>query len=112
MDLRNVSISIGFYGLHGQFLLLCNNEMVGQPFELIPPEGQLRCLIPKLPFATGAYNINVYCEVNGILADWVQEAYQISVVEGNYYGTGKGSPASHGGFLAQHSWELRPTDKS
>ena len=50
-------------------------------------------------------------EVNGILADWVQEAYQISVVEGNYYGTGKGSPVSHGGFLTQHSWEHRPKEE-
>ena len=112
MPLKNVSISIGFYGLHGQFLLLCNNEMAGQPFDVLPQAGQLRCLIPKLPFATGAYNINLYCEVNGILADWVQEAHQVSVVEGNYYGTGKGSPASHGGFLAPHRWEHRSTDNS
>lgn len=105
--LKNVSLSIGFYGLHGQFLLLCNNEMAGQPFESLPPSGQIRCMIPRLPFSPGNYNLNLYCEVNGSLADWVQEACLITVVEGDYYGTGKTTPASHGGFLVPQSWDFK-----
>jgi len=105
--LNNVSVSLGFYSLYGQFLLLCNNEMAGQPFELLPKEGKIRCSIPNLPFTPGIYNLNLHCEVNGILADWIQEAYQITVVEGDYYGSGKLPPASHGGFLVHNSWSYR-----
>lgn len=102
--LKDVSVAISFYGLYGQFLLQCHNEMVGQPFDSLPPNGEIRCSIPKLPFAPGSYNLNLYCAVCGVLADWVQEAWQISVVEGDYYGTGKIPPASHGGFLTSQSW--------
>ena len=110
--LKNVSVSIGFYSLYGQFLLLCNNEMVGHAFELLPQNGQIRCSIPKLPFASGVYNLNLYCEVNGILADWVQEACQITVVEGDYFGTGRSSPAGHGGFVAYHSWAYKSIERA
>lgn len=102
--LENVSVSIGVYGNYGQFLLMCNNEMTGVHFGKLPSCGQLRCTLTKLPFAQGVYNINLYCEVKGILADWVQEAATFSVVEGDYYGTGKISPSSHGGFLAPQIW--------
>ena len=107
-NLRNVSVSIGFYGLYGQFLLMCNNEMAGYSFESLPQNGQIRCSIPRLPFAPGTYNLNLYCEVNGVVADWVQEACQLTVVEGDYYGSGKTSPASHGGFLVSQTWDLIP----
>lgn len=103
-SLKNVSVSIGFYGKHGQFLLLCNNEMTGQPFQTLPADGVLKCTIPKLPLSPGIYMLNIYSEVNGILADWVREAYQLTITEGDYYGTGKIPPNSHGGFLIGHSW--------
>jgi lipopolysaccharide transport system ATP-binding protein len=103
-QVKNVSISIGFSGNYGQFLLLCNNEMAGQLFEALPSKGQIKCKLPHLPFSQGIYNLNLYCKVNGILADWVQEAAAVTVVEGDFYGTGKGSPATHGGFLATQIW--------
>jgi lipopolysaccharide transport system ATP-binding protein len=108
--LKNVSVSIGFYGIHGQFLLLCNNEMAGQPFESPPQNGSFRCLIPRLPFTPGTYTLNLYCEVNGIVADWVQEACQVAVVEGDFYGTGRSSPTSHGGFLTDQNWSHSSED--
>ena len=104
-DLTNVSISLGFYGALGQFLLLCNNEMVGQQFTKLPSRGEIKCIIPNFPFASGSYLLNIHCEVNGILADWVQEAYHIEVTEGDFYGTGKSPMRTHGGFLAHHHWE-------
>lgn len=101
---ENVSISVGIYGNYGQFLLMCNNEMVGQCFERLPAGGKIKCLLPKFPFSEGTYNINLYCEVKGVLADWVQEAATFAVAGGDFYGTGKGSPSTHGGFLTHQVW--------
>lgn len=110
--LRNVNVSIGFYGLFGQFLLFCNNEMAGQSFDLLPTCGEIRCLLPKLPFAAGSYSINLHCLVNGVLGDWVQEACTLQVVQGDYYGTGKNPPLGHGGFLAPQKWTFVATANS
>jgi lipopolysaccharide transport system ATP-binding protein len=101
---ENVSVSIGIYGNYGQFLLMCNNEMAGQNFARLSPNGKVKCLLPRLPFSQGIYHINLYCEVKGVVSDWVQEAATLSVVDGDFYGTGKGSPSSHGGFLAHQTW--------
>ena len=100
----NVSIWITFYSQHGQVMLMCNNEMVGTHFEKLPPSGVMRCYFPKVPFTAGIYSMNVYCDVNGILADWVQQAARVAVEQGDYFGTGRLPPESHGGLLAQHEW--------
>jgi lipopolysaccharide transport system ATP-binding protein len=102
--IKNASVSVGFYGTHGQFVLFCNNDMVGAAFCELPPRGRLRCVIPRLPLAGGLYTLNLHCDVDGVLADWVQQAYQVSVDAGDFYGTGKAPPAGHGGLLADQRW--------
>ena len=105
---RNIKASIGFYSNMGQFLLMCDNEMAGQPFETLPPKGQIKCSLPKLPFSQGIYRINLYCEVNGEMSDWIQEAASVAVTNGDFYGTGKNAPSTHGGFLAAQTWSYLP----
>jgi len=107
-SLKNVVVSIGFYGNFGQFLLLCNNEMAGVHFEQLPATGQIKCSVPKLPFSQGIYHINLYCDVNGVQADWVQEAASVHVIDGDFYGTGRSVPSSHGGFLTEQVWSNLP----
>jgi len=101
---EDVSISVGIYGSYGQFLLMCNNEMAGYHFDGLPSQGTVKCALPKLPFSQGTYHVNLYCEVKGILADWVQEATVLTVTNGDYYGTGKHVPLGHSGFLANQIW--------
>jgi lipopolysaccharide transport system ATP-binding protein len=102
--LRNVSISVGFYSALGQFLFYCGNEMTGNPFRSIPPKGEITCSIPRLPLSPGRYVLNLHCEVNGILSDWVQQAGHITVAEGDFFRSGRLPPSGHGGMLVPHSW--------
>jgi len=53
--LRNVSVSLGVYGMFGQFLLFCGNEMTGDLFRSLPAQGKLLCRIPRMPHAPGRY---------------------------------------------------------
>ncbi len=111
VPLRNVSISIGFYSIIGQFLFFCGNEMTGNPFRVISSKGKMICRIPNLPLAPGRYVLNLFCEVNGILADWVQQAGYLAVAEGDFFGTGRLPPAGHGGMLVPHTWEYEEDSK-
>ena len=101
---RNVVVSLGIYSTFGQFLLLCDNEMVGEQFVELPLDGQIRCTIPRFPFAPGTYSLNIFCKVNGVLADWIQEACYFTVTEGDFYGTGRTPSIDHGGFLTLQKW--------
>jgi lipopolysaccharide transport system ATP-binding protein len=104
--LRNVSITIGFHSLLGQFLFLCENEMVGKHFGMIPPRGRINCHIPHVPLSSGTYGFNFHCSVNGIMADFVKQHVQFLVTEGDFFGTGKLPPTTHRGFLVNHSWSI------
>ena len=103
--LENVKVGIGIYSLMGTFLLYCSNELVGSSFRILPPEGRVSCTIPQLPLTPGQYYLNLSFLTNGILADWVIEAAILRVVEGDFFGTGRLPPATHGGFLTSQRWD-------
>lgn len=104
--LKNVSVLIGFKNILGHFLFMCGNEMAGQSFASISSTGQINCMIKKLPLSSGVYKFNFNCKVNGIMADYITDHFQLNVVDGDFYGTGYLPPKSHGGFLVEQHWEL------
>jgi lipopolysaccharide transport system ATP-binding protein len=104
--LRNVSISIPIFTTGGQCMLMLANHLVGVDFEQIPREGRFSVRIPRLPLSPGQYYLNLYGEVNGVLADWVKQAVLLTVEGGDFYGTGHLPPKSHGGFLLPHEWRV------
>lgn len=102
--LENVKVGIGVYSVTGTFLLYCSNELVGVDFKTLPSEGRVECTIPQLPLTPGQYHLNISFLVKGILADWVVEAANFQVIEGDFFGTGRLPPTTHGGFLTQQTW--------
>ncbi|MGD0272572.1 MAG: ABC transporter ATP-binding protein [Gaiellaceae bacterium] len=105
-DLSNVSMSIVVYTLSGQVLICLGNEMTGSAWTTAPREGYMSCLVRRLPLAPGQYTINLCCYSNGVIADWVQSAGSLTVEAGDFFGTGKLPPASHGGLLVDQEWGL------
>jgi lipopolysaccharide transport system ATP-binding protein len=105
-NLKNVSMSIVVYTLSGQVLFCLGNEMAGNAWETAPQQGRMSCLVRRLPLAPGQYAINLHCEANQVLADWVQNAGSLTVEEGDFFGTGKLPPASHAGLLVDQEWTL------
>jgi len=102
--LHNVSVSIPFFNYLGQSIFMCWTRMTGQDFEQIPKRGRFVVKIPKLPLRGGKYFINLWCEVNGVLADWIKEAATVNVIDGDYFGTGVTPPPGHGVILVEHSF--------
>ena len=45
--------------------------------------------VPRLPLVGGRYNYSLACDVNGALADSVQNAGTFHVEGGDFYGSGK-----------------------
>lgn len=104
--LPNANVSIGIYTSSGQCMLVLNNEMAGAGFETVPSEGRMSCKVLRFPLAPGTYHVNLYGEINGVLADWVQQAAFLTVEGGDFFGTGRLPPTSHGGFLVPQGWRL------
>lgn len=64
----------------------------------------LVCEVPSLTLVPGEYLISLYMDFGGEQTDAVPEAFVLSVLEGNYYGTGKGTFS--GVFVAPHRWSV------
>ena len=107
-EVKNVGVSIVVYTAEGvQLTNLWNEYMDGQTFDLVPQYGEFVCEIPKLPLRAGRYLVDVYCEVNGEVSDWIHQAGVFNVTDGDYYGSGKISRYSKGCVFLEHTWTVR-----
>ncbi|MBI1337179.1 MAG: ATP-binding cassette domain-containing protein [Phycisphaera sp.] len=103
---KHALITMVIYTASGQCVTMLNNEMTGSDFETLPSEGVVQCRIPRLGLAPGGYTINVFCKVNHEIADWVQQAGEFTVEAGDFFGTGRLPPATHGGVLTPQEWRI------
>jgi len=99
-----VRVALAVYGALVEPIFQCVNDVSGNVINELTADGAFTCTIPKLPLSPGHYTINVYCEVDGRLADWVQQAAVLEVVEGDFFGTGRLPSGAHGTVYVDHSW--------
>ena len=99
-----VRVDVAVYGALAEPVFHCSNEVSGDPITRVDKHGEFTCTIRKLPLAPGHYTLNVYCEVNGEVADWVQSAAFLEVIEGDYFGTGRLPSRAHGTIVVDHDW--------
>jgi lipopolysaccharide transport system ATP-binding protein len=59
-----------------------------------------------LPVLQGVYPLSIWCTVGEELEDLVANAAQLSVVEGDFYGTGTLPPKVNGDVLIRHSFSV------
>jgi lipopolysaccharide transport system ATP-binding protein len=105
--LPNAVIQIKFFGVLGQPLFGClSSASSGEPLSFTPGS-RIFCNIPHLPLLPGVYTYTIWCRVGEITEDFVAEAGKLSVVEGDFFGTGKLPARQVGDFLVAHSWSDR-----
>ncbi len=65
-------------------------------FDKVDFSKELAFEIGRLSLTPGYYNLNIYCEVNGVATDWIENIYQFEVEESDYYSTGRIIPKGQG----------------
>jgi len=104
--LQHVQFSLHFYTMSDQPLFNLMNELVGDDLPTIPPNGTVRCVVPRWPLMPGQYSFNVFCQIGMDTADWILNARLLEVVEGDFFKTGRTVPAGSGDmFVLPHRWE-------
>ena len=72
----------------------------------------LECIVPRFPFIGGNYHIGLFCEVNGIIADWVREI-PFTVHDAPFWNTARNVPNgcdSDKSPLIEHTWNIVKND--
>ncbi len=104
---NNVHIAIGIDNQIGQRITVLSSEVINQNFPILPVEvNRVEVNINSLPLTAGRYGFTIYSTINGVVADWIQNAGFFDVESGDYYGTGKVVPVGQGNFLLSYHFKL------
>jgi lipopolysaccharide transport system ATP-binding protein len=113
-DVRHVEVEIGVYALNSDSVCWLSSELAATPLGEVPREGTIACEFDRLSLLPGRYSMNVNLLVGGEMADYVQDAAQFDVGDGDYYGSGRLPPGGHGYALIDQAWTVvgEPPDSS
>ena len=104
----NFGVSITAHG-EDKPLLSLYSETVGETYTDVPPRGEIRCHIERLPLLAGQYYIDTWCDIDKHMLDALSRSSDLTVAHGDFYGSGR-APVGHRTVLVDHTWSLNETD--
>lgn len=106
-EFSNCRVSISVNGRKAQDLFVLSTDIVDPKPLTLRGEGYVDFVVPELPLTGGAYFFQSYIESNGHAQDWIRNVAPLSVLDADYYGTGKLCPPGWeaNGVLVRYRWE-------
>jgi lipopolysaccharide transport system ATP-binding protein len=87
-------------------VFLQHNRLTRDQWGALPPRGAFVCSIPRLPLPPSAYRITYSLIRDGEYLDAMDAAYELTVTDGDFFGSGEVPPATHGCCLVDARWRL------
>jgi lipopolysaccharide transport system ATP-binding protein len=75
-------------------------------FSSLPPSGNFVCRISKLPLPAAVYRLGFAVKVDETYADFIEEAVELTVIEGDFFGSGQAPSIGLGVCLVDGKWSL------
>ena len=98
-DPKNVAAAIAISSRSGAFLTYLSNHGCSAGFSTVARHGFMACKVDKLHLSPGRFVANLTIYEGQTIQDWIQEAVEIRVKEGDFFGTGRLFPPSHHGLV-------------
>jgi lipopolysaccharide transport system ATP-binding protein len=104
---RNCRISVSVNRDARPYFLMATDLVDTRQLDL-QGAGFIDLVIPELPLSGGTYYLTSFVESNKITQDWVDDAAEMTVVDGDFYGTGRTYPPGWQGrfVLIKYHWKL------
>jgi lipopolysaccharide transport system ATP-binding protein len=103
---RHVIASLMLKTYSGSPVFLHHNRLTGDQFEELPEAGAFVCRLRRLPLPPATYRIAYSIMANGGYLDSISDAAELTVVAGDFFGSGEVPPISHGVCLVNGRWRL------
>jgi len=101
----NFNIGLGFNNIYGQRIFTANSMFEPSRSEKERSGAQVfSCEIPSFTLVPGEYAVKVFMDLKGSEADAIEDAAKITVLESDFYGTGK--IPRNGAVVMRHRWYL------
>jgi lipopolysaccharide transport system ATP-binding protein len=106
--INSFHVAIAFENSFGQRITHLNNDITNQIFGIGENinSGIVKILVKRISIVRGLYSLVLYSEANGVLTDWVKNAFYIEIENGDFYGTGKTMPDNQGDFVLDYQFSL------
>jgi lipopolysaccharide transport system ATP-binding protein len=97
------NIGLGFNNVFGQRIFTAHSQFEPNRSgtERVGPQAFV-CDIPSLTLMPGEYTLRIWLDIGNTEADLINDAARITVIESDYYGTGK--VPWNGTFVLKHHW--------
>lgn len=92
---------IGIWNSMGMPMFMVTNTYIGQTIRLHEKSGVVTFEIEKLPLNKGRYSVNLLLKKNGIDMDFIENAYEFEVDNGNYFNGSSFYPEWYSGFYCE-----------
>ncbi|MEO5858727.1 MAG: ABC transporter ATP-binding protein [Pyrinomonadaceae bacterium] len=87
-------------------VFLQHNRLTRDDWDHLPPSGSFVCRIRKLPLPPASYRLGISVMCEGDYLDRVDDAGELNVIEGDFFGSGEVPPITHGCCLVNGEWRL------
>jgi lipopolysaccharide transport system ATP-binding protein len=104
--LSRVIVGLGVRTQSDVPVFLQHNRLTQDEFGQIPKSGAFVCRINRLPLPSATYNLDYSVMLDGAYLDFMTQVSDLSVVDGDFYGSGEVPPASHGLCLVDAKWRI------
>lgn len=101
---RSVDVAFNLRSSAGVLLTCFANIQTGAERLPVYVKGYFECFWPKVNLRSGTYTSTLFVAIDGITSDWLQNAFQLQVEEGNFFGSGSLVPRDHGDVLCEQQW--------
>jgi len=101
--ITNFNVALGFDNNYGQRIFTAHSMFEPNRWDKDHVGPQVFCCeIPSFTLMPGEYAVKVWVDLNGKEADAIEEAAKITILESDFYGTGK--MPWNGTFVLNHRW--------
>lgn len=106
-SITNLALAITVYSDEGREMFTLANHLAQEPFAKLTKDNVIQCLVKKFPLLNGSYICNIISYKDSVIQDYITEAFNLEVEEGDFYGTGKVIPTNQPSFLVENKWQLK-----
>lgn len=103
---EHVLLNAAFSGSRGIRLFNTSTDVVRAELGGLGRRGAFVCELKSLPLLPGLYDLDIGCMIDRRLSDRVAGAWSVSVVESDFYGTGRLPPAGEAEVLVDYGWKV------
>jgi lipopolysaccharide transport system ATP-binding protein len=105
--MSNVTVAITVYTDEGREMFTLANGISGSEFAQLGRNQVMQCRVNRFPLSEGSYVCNIIAYKDGVIQDYIRQAYILTVEPGDFFGSGRSLPPEHREcFLVPHEWTI------